>query len=133
MNPFILIFLLALAALCAVFHIFLRRMEEVRSKERNIMENAAREYARKRWYVVPAAVGRRLDKQPGHKDKACRVDPCGDPGLEGAYIVEGDLLNEGEATGTPYVKHYHPESDRYREDPDAVVDERGNVYKPVKP
>ena len=67
------------------------------------------------------------------EDKACRVDPCGDPGLEGAYIVEGDLLNEGEATGTPYVKHYHPKSDRYREDPDAVVDERGNVYKPVKP
>ena len=133
MNPFILIFLLALAALCAVVHVFLRGMEEVRSKERNILENAAREYARKRWYIVPAENVGTMASRPGFKDKACRVNPCGDPGLEGAYIVEGDLLKEGEASGTPYVKYYQPESDQYREDPDAVTDERGNVYKPVKP
>ena len=133
MNPFIVIFLVALAVLCAVVHVFLRGMEEVRSKERNILENAAREYARKRWYIVPAENVGTMASRPGFKDKACRVNPCGDPGLEGAYIVEGDLLKEGEASDTPYVKYYQPESDQYREDPDAVTDERGNVYKPVKP
>ena len=133
MNTFILIFLAGLAVLCAVASIFLRRMEEVRSKERNIMENAAREYARKRWYIVPAESVGTTATRPGFEDKACRVNPCGNPGLEGAYIIEGDLLKEGEASGTPYMKYYHPESDRYRQDPDAVTDERGNVYKPVKP
>ena len=128
------IFILILSAvLFALLRIFLRRMEEVRFKERNIFEKTTRELASKRWYVVTAeGIGTMADR-PGFHDKASPVVPCGDARLEGAYIVDGDLLKDGEASGTPYVKYYYPEGTEYRKDPGTVTDDRGNVYKPAKP